>query len=817
MLKKNTKSFIAPDFIVLLSIFSLFNSRYFLGFFNFNPIHDTVQSIYHFYFLYNEFYLNNIVPLWSPYILYGTTIDLFYMSISGAQFFIALIGKLLHVENTLILFKLSMVIEELALFIGVYLLAKRLFQHRATIIFICIGAMATTSWGIQIHWNFRVYYLIPLWLYFLIKFFDSYDFKHLWITGIIVIISLIGNVIYFLPLFHFITVIFMFALFITKDDHRAFRIKNISILSSLSWLILFLLLFFVYIDYVGHIFDHIQPIVKGRDFDNKVTLKTFLTYSSINHERAILEFIYSIPFTTDYFLYIGLIPLVFFIYALIYKRDDPFFITLTTTSIILIIFSLGSIGGIAYIVYYTFPGMNYFRHIGYVKVVSKILILIASGFGIDHYLSCQHNIVNNKNSKSKKLSLANIGIALFGIIVGINLLVFVLRFISKKTVYPINNYLPYQFHLFAILILIFFIYCVIKLRYNEKLSRIIVSLYFIEIASYCFISFYYLPTNISKFQAVYSVKMVNKYSENINFLKTAFDVRKYPFEAKRVNMDEMYAMRHEMPIMQSFLPPYFDSYSAFYVDLCLQEYQKSNIIYMSSSLICLIYARLDNTVTNKTMSNMHSRGNDLLRDVEGDEDFMKAIGCNTSKIRFVSNPVVVQSLDVAARMVKELPNLNEKPILLESSEAGHNKLLNEDREEGIKDLFKSNEVTKSLDIKFDVTKFTADTIEIAADTGSFDDVWLIYLDNYHPNWKATVNNKPASIARANIAFKAVKLDKGYNVVRFVFENFRNKIYIVIFFVVGIISSLTLIVSIIFLSVPDSYDYIKKRCADYLPG
>ena len=60
--------------------------------------------------------------------------------------FIALIGKLLHVENTLILFKLSMVIEELALFIGVYLLAKRLFQHRATIIFICIGAMATTSW-----------------------------------------------------------------------------------------------------------------------------------------------------------------------------------------------------------------------------------------------------------------------------------------------------------------------------------------------------------------------------------------------------------------------------------------------------------------------------------------------------------------------------------------------------------------------------------------------------------------------------------------------------------------------------------------------
>lgn len=831
-MKNNIKSFIAFDFIALLFIFFLLNTQYFLDFFNFSPIHDTAVTHQIFYFFYNEFYTNNIIQLWLPYSLYGGSSDIaITTAIAPAQFFMMVVGKLLHIKDSLMLFKVSLVLEGLALFVGVYFLAKRFFQHYATIIFVSLGAIATTYWGIEVSF-FRMYYLMPLCLYFLTRFFDLYDFKCLWIACIVAVISLIGNITYFAPLFLLIFVTFMFLLFIIKRNHAAFKMRNIFTIPSLGLLSVFILLSVVYVDYTLHMFDYIRIYSPGRNpLDSKTTLETFLTYGAKTQARALLEFVYAIPFSTDFFIYIGLIPLVFLIFAAFHlrgiKRDNPVFIPLLVISIVLILFSLGAKGCIAYLLYYAFPGMSYFRHIGYVKVIAKILFLLASGFGIDYYLNThRYDSTDRGNSKLKKYSPVNIGIVLVGLIVIVNITVFILKFTTNKIIYPLNNYLPYQFHLFSIFILVLFCYFLLK-QFNNKriISHVIVTFYFIEIVAYCFVMSYSLPAKGIKPQVGNTIKTA-EYSNGANLFKTAFNVRKYPFRNDRVNQDRMYTIRPEMPlVLQTYMPGifavYFHIYSAFYVDSCLQEYRTD---YMPLSFDHLIRARLGIAFDSMNVMPSIDKDHYFMQAISKDEDFMRAIGCNTSKIRFVLNPVIVPDLNAAAMMIKESPDLNEKPIILESSNSEYGRLLLGEsrrlesqptslRHNGKpKDSLKSaNPVnTKSLDIKFDVIKFTANMIEIAADTGSYDKVWLVYLDNYHPKWKATVNGKPASIARANIAFKAVKLEKGYNIVRFTFENLRNKIYMMIFFILGVISSLILIISVIFLSIPSSYNYIRGK-------
>jgi hypothetical protein len=47
--------------------------------------------------------------------------------------------------------------------------------------------------------------------------------------------------------------------------------------------------------------------------------------------------------------------------------------------------------------------------------------------------------------------------------------------------------------------------------------------------------------------------------------------------------------------------------------------------------------------------------------------------------------------------------------------------------------------------------------------------WLVIADTYYPGWRAEVNGAPATIQRANLAFRAVQLQSGENIVRMVYE------------------------------------------------
>ncbi len=76
-----------------------------------------------------------------------------------------------------------------------------------------------------------------------------------------------------------------------------------------------------------------------------------------------------------------------------------------------------------------------------------------------------------------------------------------------------------------------------------------------------------------------------------------------------------------------------------------------------------------------------------------------------------------------------------------------------------------------IKLPYTVTEFNSNHIEISADVPIGEKTaWLFYSDTWHSGWKANVNGQPVPVLRANIAYKAVPLQPGRNVIRFNFHS-----------------------------------------------
>ena len=66
-------------------------------------------------------------------------------------------------------------------------------------------------------------------------------------------------------------------------------------------------------------------------------------------------------------------------------------------------------------------------------------------------------------------------------------------------------------------------------------------------------------------------------------------------------------------------------------------------------------------------------------------------------------------------------------------------------------------------VPYEVQRFSSNVLRLTV-SNTAGATWISYADVWHPYWHATVNGRPVPIYRANMAYKAVPLEKGQNIV-----------------------------------------------------
>jgi len=74
---------------------------------------------------------------------------------------------------------------------------------------------------------------------------------------------------------------------------------------------------------------------------------------------------------------------------------------------------------------------------------------------------------------------------------------------------------------------------------------------------------------------------------------------------------------------------------------------------------------------------------------------------------------------------------------------------------------------KDVFISMEIINYNGDEIYIDLKTNI--DGFLTFVDNWSPGWKVYVNNKEKSIIKVLETYKSVKINTGYNKIKFKYE------------------------------------------------
>lgn len=377
---------------VLLCALAAVNAPYWAG--SFVPTHDTMFTFQAFHVFYNEWFYQGHLAHWLPYGTYGLPSDFYQLGfLSPMSYVAALVGGLLRVSNVLLLFKLSLLAEQLVWVLGLYLLCARLFRRRSTAALVCFGAIGGSVWYAQLFLNLRVFYLLPLMVYALFACFAERRLFWGWGVGLLAVAGLLGNPPYLASLWFFTCAIVAAVLWgAGLRDRRRWQVRP---REHLPLLAVFIASLASYGLLLLHLAKFALSTAPGRDpATGGVGLQTFLTYGGRADLSQVLKSLVfgwptHLPWGSgrDNTVYIGLLGVVFFVWAVLKVRTVPF-LALLSALVALVCLSVG--GWFATLVYYAFPTMAQYRHVGLVYGVVKFLLLICAGFGWEHFWSAHH-------------------------------------------------------------------------------------------------------------------------------------------------------------------------------------------------------------------------------------------------------------------------------------------------------------------------------------------------------------------------------------------------------------------------------------------
>ncbi|HKX18687.1 MAG TPA: hypothetical protein VJT33_11810 [bacterium] len=346
---------------------------------NWIPIHDAFQITNIVYFIFNEVTKHHAVPLWYPYINYGVDAN-WYLTIAIGPSLATLLplARLFGTGDALYFYYLSLLFDEIILLVGTYLLARTLFRSRLSVLFVCIAMTGSTLWYAQPWFNFHLYYFIPLSAYFVVTGAIRSEIWRFLAGGLALLISEFGNLPYFfVP--HVLSYIPLAAgaLWAYRfDTRKALGHAGVRELATLLGCGLTAVIYFVFLSYgVHHInynFGRTRTLVGVEDF---------LTYGGAVGFQKFAELFTGTSWSIDINGYAGVLVFASMVFGFI-RAPDRRMVPYLITAVFLTLTSIGEDTFVAPSLY-QLPGVAYYRHVGLLLPLIKVMIIVLAGFGFD--------------------------------------------------------------------------------------------------------------------------------------------------------------------------------------------------------------------------------------------------------------------------------------------------------------------------------------------------------------------------------------------------------------------------------------------------
>ncbi len=760
--------------------------------------HDFLDVAIHRYFFLNQAISAHEFPQWIPYVVHGAPTAYSNATYDGRlQDVLLLISSFLPKINFLTYLNLGFLIDELLLAVGMWLWASRVFQHKLTMAFVSGTVLASSVWVYAPGFDLQIYCAIPLVLYFFHQFLDQGKWRYFLFGMNLLAIQAIGEPPYFFPattLAVFLYLVF-YCLFNIKDT--LVKLRRITFpVSAVIACLLVILSFVVVYGFFHFSFDQIT-INRGSNPEGKIGIEQFLSYEVSFGFTKWTELILGFSSQVDIMLYSGIstvILVMFYVFTGIKKESLP----VLGTFIFLFFLSTGG-GILAKICYYVWPLMSYFRQLAYIAMIAKVFLIMLAGFGLDRLIDVKRQ--PNAGIKVKgPLTLCIvftilIGLFLFFASSNFDLMVQSMRLIGREMLKPyllsVNFYdsivasardgqfeegvplIAYRFiGTSLIAVIIAGLMCALFIKDVAKRKfflTVFVLFHFYDVFGYKYLE-----------MGSRSVKLRQQTLDFFKFQDMPFNrQRRMDFDKDNPRFNNLFPYRVMYAMVTTFFftdqvngvfrtdywPKPFNDYIRAHWRLPLDEHDIPKYGYVDDERLIVQYP-LDK------------------------ESAQKISGITKEKIQFFSKAYALSSRDQTAEVLAD-PQYQGDTIFLDMNQGA------EKSYQGVVEGFNKDELSRNdrVTLGYEVLEFDANNLKLSVNNDSGHQVWLHYSDSWHPLWKVTINGKKGDIYKSNLAYKAVLLEQGANVVWF---RFHSSWMVFLHYVVGINSLLWIIALFVFI-------------------
>lgn len=744
------------DLLLLISFCLLINIPYFDP--KFMVGHDTKNIYTVFHFFYNHFVWYSELPNWLPYGEYGYS-SLWYQisNFTPCSYLIGLIGLVFGCNDTLSLFKLTVVGDQLLFVFGMYLLSERLFQCRYTRLTVCFCAVGSVVWHWQLYWDLRLYYLIPLALYFYHRFLVERLAWAFWATLLTMAMELVGGLAYWTPVYLFLFIVLNVVLL--PQYWRSYY----CLLKKPGWCDLFLIIAFVSsLTAIAYIYatclDGLHNLNPGRSPDSMRTLlKIYLTYSQplwggahafLDGTKPNIDYKDSLP--DDMTLYVGLVCVAGLVIAIARVKAVWFYALLG--SLVSIVLVAGS-GLFSLLAYQLMPGMDVFRHLSLLMEIGKILLLLAGGYGLEIIF----RNLGSGNWLERHYRFPHLLFMIAGLAFILDMVASIwfhrgdawLTDMMYKGVLPDGGlWIVFRLAVWAAFLVFVFLYSRFATIREKLPTRTILQ---VALVFVCVVD-------------IWTFQMYQWHHRVTGEYAGMLPVEPLQFKGVR-NLDTSKEDIKKNNILGgSFGDVFLSLYSnALQTDPCM-PFGRMDVF--SKGVFNLLSARGDAPTFAETL--MDGRLFSIT-----DKPLANILGCETSKIRIVKQALFEVDDVVLKRQVAIIDMLDSVALL-----------------RGVmpKDISGQPNFGQ-LTPAYKVTSFNANRLALDVDVKAGQSGWLIYADAFDNNWKAYINGREVPIYEAYLAFKAIYVKEGINNVVFEYKNGKQLYAMNSLIFVGIVCAL----------------------------